>query len=105
MLNRKGQSTLEYALIIAVVVAGLMLMMHYVKRGYAGRVKAASDDMGEQFDPVAYTGNFQITQTSNVRQSVTNRATNSYHMSDQVNLRTGGESVNAWTEDEDLYLR
>ena len=31
MLKRKGQSTLEYALIIAVVVAGLLLMQHYVK--------------------------------------------------------------------------
>jgi hypothetical protein len=58
MLTRKGQSTLEYALIIAVVVAGLLLMQHYIKRGYAGRLRGAADDMGEQFDPSSYHGNF-----------------------------------------------
>ncbi len=58
MLTRKGQSTLEYALIIAVVVAGLLLMQHYIKRGYAGRLRGAADDMGEQYDPNSYSGNF-----------------------------------------------
>ena len=36
MLNRKGQSVLEYVMIVAIVVAGLLLMQHYVKHGYSG---------------------------------------------------------------------
>ena len=34
MFNRKGQSTLEYAIIVSVVIGGLLVMQHYIKRGY-----------------------------------------------------------------------
>ncbi|MFC1657765.1 hypothetical protein ACFL1D_00050 [Candidatus Omnitrophota bacterium] len=105
MFNRKGQSTLEYALIIAVVVAGLLLMQHYVRRGFAGRLKSASDDMGDQYDPTVYTGNFSITQSSEVEQSVHDRVGRTEHTAAQVSSRTGSESVEAWAEDEDLYSK
>jgi hypothetical protein len=48
--RRKGQSTLEYALIIAVVVGALLAMQIYMKRGMEGRMRKASDDIGKQFD-------------------------------------------------------
>ena len=102
MFNRKGQSTLEYALIIAVVVAGLLLMQHYVKRGYAGRLRTASDDMGGQFDPGRYTGSFNITQSSNVTQTLINRVSLTNHIEDQISQRTGAENVTAWTVNEAL---
>ncbi|MFH1191180.1 MAG: hypothetical protein V1670_03180 [Candidatus Omnitrophota bacterium] len=51
MLNKqKGQSTLEYALIIAVVVAGLFAMQIYMKRGIEGKLRTSSDDIGAQFE-------------------------------------------------------
>ncbi|MCX5701729.1 MAG: hypothetical protein NTW64_01960 [Candidatus Omnitrophica bacterium] len=103
MFNRKGQSTLEYALIVAVVVAGLLLMQHYVKRGYAGRLKTASDDMGEQFDPVKYSGNFTINQSSRVSQTVTNRASTTNHLANQISNRTGNETLNAFNVDANVY--
>jgi len=96
MFNKKGQSTLEYALIIAVVVAGLLLMQHYVRRGYAGRLKSASDDLGDQYDPTAYIGNFSINQQSTVRSTVINRATGTYHCADQISSRRGSETVTNW---------
>ena len=105
MFKRKGQSTLEYALIIAVVVAGLLLMQHYVRRGFAGRLKTASDDMGEQYDPTAYRGSFTINQTSNTRQAITNVVSNTSHLTPQVSSRTGDENVIAWTADANLYGR
>ena len=106
MLNRKGQSTLEYALIIAVVVAGLLLMQHYVRRGFAGRLKSASDDMGEQFDPVNYTANWEIEQDSNVRQSYeVGGATRTEHLTDQVSSREGTEDIVGWQKDEDLFSK
>lgn len=105
MFKRKGQSTLEYALIIAVVVAGLLLMQHYVRRGVAGRLKQASDDMGEQYDPTAYSGGFSINQTSRTRQETTNIGTNTIHLQDQVSSKTGQEAVSAWTADANLYGR
>ncbi|MBI3991048.1 MAG: hypothetical protein HY350_02755 [Candidatus Omnitrophica bacterium] len=105
MFNRKGQSTVEYALVIAVVVAGLLLMQHYVKRGYAGRLKSAADEMGEQYDPTAYSATFNINRQSNVTQTVQNTVTSTTHREDELNIKTGNESVNAWTADEDLYNR
>jgi len=47
--NSKGQSTLEYTLIIAAVVAALVAMAGYVKRGVQGRVRTSSDQIGDQF--------------------------------------------------------
>lgn len=105
MLKRKGQSTLEYALIIAVVVAGLLLMQHYVRRGYAGRLKQASDDMGEQYDPTAYSGNFAINQHSRTNQTVAAGESTTNHIENQLNLRTGNENVDAWGASENLYSK
>jgi uncharacterized protein (UPF0333 family) len=59
-LNRKAQSTLEYAILIFVVVAAILTMNIYLKRGLQGRLRASSDDIGEQFSP-SYTGSNQTT--------------------------------------------
>ena len=94
--HKKGQSTLEYALIIAVVVAGLLLMQHYVRRGYAGRLRTSTDDMGEQYDPIEHSGNFQTNQYSFVRQTVQSRETATTHCAIQWSNRMGDEHVNAY---------
>ena len=57
-LRKKGQSTLEYALLFAVIVAGLVTMQLYFKRSQMGRLRAASDDIGEQFSPGQYESDF-----------------------------------------------
>ena len=105
MFNRKGQSTLEYALIIAVVVGGLLLMQHYVKRGYSGRLKSAADEMGEQFDPNTYSANFTVEQHSRAEQKVADRVTSTEQLEDQYTTRTGSESVGGWQEGEDLFKK
>jgi uncharacterized protein (UPF0333 family) len=51
-LNRKrGQSTLEYAVLMIVIIAALISIQTYIKRGVQGRLKSASDDIGDQFSP------------------------------------------------------
>lgn len=106
MFIRKGQSTLEYALIIAVVVAGLLLMQFYVKRGYSGRLKSASDDIGEQYDPSVYTANTTITEFSNTVQTVNARITNTAQgTGGQSRIRTGTENIGAWNNTANLYAR
>ncbi len=50
-LNKRAQSTLEYAVVIAIIVGGLLAMQMYIKRGVQGRLKQASDDIGEQYSP------------------------------------------------------
>ena len=51
-LNQKrGQSTLEYAVLIVVIIGALLAVQTYIKRGVQGRLKSASDDIGDQFSP------------------------------------------------------
>ena len=51
LCKRKGQSTLEYALIIAVVVAALLSVHAYLRRSITGRLRVTSGAISEQFDP------------------------------------------------------
>ncbi|MDD4183386.1 MAG: hypothetical protein PHT53_06165 [Candidatus Omnitrophica bacterium] len=48
---RHAQSTLEYALLISVVVGGLLTMQNYLKRSVQGRLQASGDEIGEQYSP------------------------------------------------------
>jgi len=68
--HKKGQSTLEYAVIMAVVVAALIAMQTYMKRGLQGRMKQASDDIGEQFSPGYTTANHTTTATINSTETI-----------------------------------
>ena len=103
MLKRKGQSTLEYAIIIAVVIAGLLAMQHYVKRGYEGRLKGASDDMGEQFDPGYYNASYNTTQESQVTQTVENGVSRTNYTDDQEMKKDGSEEVGAYTPGNTVF--
>ncbi|MBF0594637.1 MAG: hypothetical protein HQL22_06690 [Candidatus Omnitrophica bacterium] len=47
--NKKGQSTLEYAILVIIIIAALISLQTYVKRGVQGRLKSATDDIGEGF--------------------------------------------------------
>ena len=60
MRRKKGQGTLEYGILIAVVIAALLLMATFVRRGYQGRLRQAGEQMGDQFDPFATSAN-QVT--------------------------------------------
>jgi hypothetical protein len=49
--SRKAQSTLEYAVLILVVVMGLIAMQVYMKKAVQGRMKESTDRLGRQFLP------------------------------------------------------
>jgi len=61
--RKKGQSTLEYAILIVIILGALIAIQQYIKRGVQGRMKSATDDVGDQYSP----GNMnyvKITRTS-----------------------------------------
>lgn len=68
---KKGQSILEYAILIVVVVGALIGMQWYMKGGYQGRLRSASDDLGEQYSPTQAQSTVTTTSTS-----TTNEVTN-----------------------------
>ena len=59
----KGQSTLEYAVLIIIVIGALLSIQVYIKRGVQGRLKSAADDIGEQYSP----GNTNYTSVTIVK--------------------------------------
>ncbi|MCK9603366.1 MAG: hypothetical protein M0R66_03310 [Candidatus Omnitrophica bacterium] len=74
-LNKKAQSTLEYALLIGVIVAGLIAMQLYLKRGYQGKLRESSDQIGEQYSPSYTTGKTSITKESTTKETVQDKVT------------------------------
>ena len=57
--RKKGQSTLEYAILIIIIIGALLSIQVYIKRGIQGRLKGAADDIGDQFS----VGNSNVVQT------------------------------------------
>jgi hypothetical protein len=47
--RRRGQSTLEYVVLIIIIIGALLSLQAYIKRGIQGRLKQATDDIGDQF--------------------------------------------------------
>lgn len=50
LFDRKGQNTAEYAILIALVVAGIVAMQTYAQRALQARVRSASSMMVNQTD-------------------------------------------------------
>lgn len=70
----KGQSVLEYAILVVVVVGALLAMQWYMKGGYQGRLRSASDDLGEQYSPTQVQSTITTTSTSNTNEVTTGGA-------------------------------
>ena len=51
MLNRRGQTILEFTVITIVIIGALIATQGYLKNGFQGRWKSTADDFGDQYDP------------------------------------------------------
>ncbi|MBM3250500.1 MAG: hypothetical protein FJZ09_06670 [Candidatus Omnitrophica bacterium] len=57
-MNKRAQSTLEYAILIAILVAAVIGMQVYVKRSLQGRIRNATSQVAEiGYSPAATIGN------------------------------------------------
>ena len=59
-LNDRGQHTVEYVVVVAVVIAALLATTVYMKRGKMGDLGRATDQVGQQFNPHQLASEFQI---------------------------------------------
>ena len=96
-LNKKGQNTLEYAVIIAVIVAALIAMQGYIKRGIQGKLKASSDDIGDQFSAQTTSGNNITTLTATSNENIAAGATTV--VTNQTQNKTTNENVGALADE------
>jgi Flp pilus assembly pilin Flp len=85
--QRRGQSTLEYAVLIVVIIGALLTIQVYIKRGVQGRLKQATDDIGDQYSD----GNTNLIKTT-IRNSTTEEIFNAGSASSTI--QNGGELTN-----------
>jgi Flp pilus assembly pilin Flp len=102
----KGQSTLEYAFLVAIVAAAVIAMQFYIKRALEGRIKQSGDEISEPYDS-------ELMQWSSIRTSVQGTTTintdieevdaeekefnvNSRITQRETVSRTGSEHLNPW---------
>ena len=71
--NRKAQNTAEYALLIALVVAGVIAMQTYAQRALQARIQGASQYMesktstignATQYEPYYLSSNYEVNTVS-----------------------------------------
>jgi Flp pilus assembly pilin Flp len=96
--KRKGQSTLEYVILIGFITAALIAMGVYMKRGFQGRIRSSTDDIGEQYSPghtaSEYNTTTNLTQTETIGAGVTTTKIDT-----NLQTRTGSETVANQTEE------
>jgi len=105
-INRnKAQTTLEYAILIGVIIAGLVAMQVYLKRGYQGQLKESADSMGKQFSPGYTTNNYTTINHTKSTEVLANKETTSTIAGpeDQTSSKTGTEDVQ--TSDKEFWWK
>ncbi len=63
----KAQSTLEYSLIFACLVAACIAMKGYVQRSVQGGLRQSSDQIGEQYSPEKTDSDITVTFDSTTK--------------------------------------
>jgi len=88
----RAQSTLEYAVLIIIVIGALLSIQVYIKRGIQGRLRSATDDIGEQYS----VGNMNVRTITTVKSS-----TNETFISgESKSLLRGDEETNVISNQE-----
>ena len=103
MRFQKGQTILEYTVIVIIVLGCMVAMKDYVKRGIQGRWKSATDDLSSQYDPTHINSvinySTQINSTSSVSvqkdslDGVAGQWTTREDLSNTVDTKTGFTQV------------
>lgn len=68
--HKKGQTALEYIVLVIIVIGALLAIQYYFKRGLQGRWKAAVDDLGDQYDPRVADSSVRYTLTQSTNTSI-----------------------------------
>jgi len=93
--RRKGQSTLEYVILLGFVVAALIAMGAYMKRGAQGRLRESTDQIGEQYEAGKTTGKYTITTDLVQKESLVGGGHTTTTISKNEQKRFGSETVEA----------
>ena len=84
----KAQSTLEYVVLIAVVVGAILGVQQYVRRAVEGLGKQSADQIGEQWSSGDSAYNLQVKSGGNRRDIVNATGFSSSNLIDESQIRT-----------------
>jgi uncharacterized protein (UPF0333 family) len=94
----RGQGTLEYVILTGFVVAALIAMGIYMKRGFSGRLRESSDQIGQQYSADQTQSTFTTTTNTDQNEVVNVDQTNTT-ITVNNQLKTGTENVSALNSD------
>lgn len=92
LCKHNAQTTLEYAILIGVIVGALVGMQLYLKRGFSGKLKESADSMGQQFSAGHTTSNYNIASETVSHEDLTGEVTTT-DITSQETARAGHEDV------------
>ncbi|MBI3601831.1 MAG: hypothetical protein HY209_02955 [Candidatus Omnitrophica bacterium] len=102
--NKNGQNTAEYALLIALVVAGIVAMQTYAQRSLQARVRDASQYLttttntignSVQYEPYYLQTNYEVTRDSGSNQRLSKGTTAADSFTNRERAK-GGSQVSTY---------
>ena len=109
LLTRKGQSTGEYAILIAVAIGAIVAMQIYVKRGLQAKVKGTTDFLTQtgtgtgtlkQYEPYYNESDYTVAQDRKAAEATKIGGAVDRTAIDEKTTRTGS-STTAVDQDKD----
>ncbi len=95
--SKKGQSTLEYAILILIVIVALLAMQTYLKRGIQGRMRESSENIGQAYSPGYTTSEFVTEATSSTTETVDGKAGITHtELNSREENKTGNEKIDTY---------
>ena len=97
-MKTRGQSTLEYVILTGFIVAALIAMGTYMKRGVQGKLRESTDSVGEQYEAGETTGKYTTNISQQQHESVRAKGETETTMDQAQNWqkKSGSETVTAW---------
>ena len=99
-MKTKGQSTLEYVILLGFVVAALIAMGVYMKRGMQGRLRESTDQVGEQYSANNFESTYNTTTNMIQHESRVHSGQITTNISTNWQEKTGNETVHGFKEGE-----
>jgi Flp pilus assembly pilin Flp len=91
----RGQSTLEYVILIGFVVAALIAMGVYMKRGVQGKLRESTDQIGEQYSAQNTTSEYTTVTDMAQSETVAAGGASTTTITKNQQIKTGSETVTA----------
>lgn len=90
--TRKGQSTLEYAILVLIVIVALLAMQTYLKRGVQGKMRESSDSIAEAYSPAYTTSDMTYTSKATTQSTFLDGVTRT-DIKSSLDDRVGKENI------------